>query len=200
METSATEQFNARQFCSECGRPFATDDLARFGSAAVCAECKPNYVQRMREGVGVSTQYGGFWRRAVALWIDNVLITLVSYPIGMIMAVPTVSGFGGDLFFVFSRAFISAFWGWGAAITFALEIAYNVYFVSQKGATLGKMVMGLKIVTATGGPISVGRALARYFSRILSYLIFCIGYIMAAFDDQKRALHDHICNTRVIRD
>ena len=62
------------------------------------------------------------------------------------------------------------------------------------------MLMGVKVVTATGGPISVGRAFARYFAQILSGLILCIGFIMAAFDDQKRALHDHICSTRVIRD
>jgi uncharacterized RDD family membrane protein YckC len=61
------------------------------------------------------------------------------------------------------------------------------------------MVLGLKVVTANGGLISVGRAFGRYFAQILSGLILGIGYIMAAFDEQKRALHDHICGTRVIR-
>jgi len=29
-------------------------------------------------------------------------------------------------------------------------------------------------------------------------MVCYIGYLIVAFDDQKRALHDHICNTRVI--
>ena len=39
----------------------------------------------------------------------------------------------------------------------------------------------------------------RFLAEIVSALIFYIGYIMIAFDDQKRALHDRLCNTRVIR-
>ena len=50
-----------------------------------------------------------------------------------------------------------------------------------------------------GGPIGLGRAFGRYFAKILSGLILMIGYIMAAFDSEKRALHDMICDTRVIR-
>jgi hypothetical protein len=34
---------------------------------------------------------------------------------------------------------------------------------------------------------------------LLSSLTLAIGYIMAAFDDEKRSLHDRICDTRVIR-
>jgi uncharacterized RDD family membrane protein YckC len=30
-------------------------------------------------------------------------------------------------------------------------------------------------------------------------MILLIGYIMAAFDEEKRALHDRICSTRVVR-
>jgi uncharacterized RDD family membrane protein YckC len=61
------------------------------------------------------------------------------------------------------------------------------------------MALGLKIVTVSGERMSVARTIGRYFAHSLSGLILYIGYIMAAFDDQKRALHDHICSTRVIR-
>ena len=50
-----------------------------------------------------------------------------------------------------------------------------------------------------GSPVSYLRALGRYFGKLLSYLICSIGFIIAAFDDEKRGLHDHICSTRVIR-
>ena len=49
-------------FCSECGRPFPTSQLLNLGTASVCAQCKPIYLQRVREGgqgVGVR-RYAGF--------------------------------------------------------------------------------------------------------------------------------------------
>ena len=203
MEGSVTQEIGSRQFCSECGQPYASEDLVHFGAAAVCANCKPNYVQRMREGVVSSDStgpvYAGFWRRFVAVVVDIILIWIVTIPInwGIMMMgwryVPTIRD-SGPLTLIFY-----SFWQWATLITVALELAYYVYFISQKGATIGKMLMGVKVVTATGGPVSVARAFARFFARYLSGLILWIGYIMAAFDDQKRALHDYICNTRVIR-
>jgi hypothetical protein len=45
----------------------------------------------------------------------------------------------------------------------------------------------------------VGRIVGRHFSEWVSGMILLIGYIMAAFDkEQRRALHDHMCDTRVI--
>jgi hypothetical protein len=45
----------------------------------------------------------------------------------------------------------------------------------------------------------LGRAIGRYFAKLLSMLILGIGYIMVAFDSEKRGLHDMICDTRVVR-
>jgi uncharacterized RDD family membrane protein YckC len=54
-------------------------------------------------------------------------------------------------------------------------------------------------MTAECHPVSYGRAFGRYFGTWLSGLTLGIGYIMAAFDDQKRSLHDRVCDTRVIK-
>ena len=77
-------------------------------------------------------------------------------------------------------------------------MAYEIFFLEKFGATPGKMACSIKVVTAEGGKIGYGRATGRYFSYILSGFICYIGYIIVAFDGQKRALHDYICNTRVI--
>jgi uncharacterized RDD family membrane protein YckC len=61
------------------------------------------------------------------------------------------------------------------------------------------MACGIKVVRPDGDRVSYARALGRYFAEILSGLILAIGYIMAAFDSEKRALHDHICSTRVVK-
>ena len=83
-------------------------------------------------------------------------------------------------------------------IYFVVYGAYSIFFIGKYGATPGKMACKIKVVDATGAKIGYGRATGRFFAEILSGLIFYIGYIMVAFDDQKRALHDRICNTRVI--
>ena len=58
--------------------------------------------------------------------------------------------------------------------------------------------MGLKITDLEGKRISVGRAVGRYFAKCLSLLSLGIGYAMAGFDKEKRALHDRIVATLVV--
>ena len=83
-------------------------------------------------------------------------------------------------------------------MSMVIAIAYEVVFVGRFGATLGKMACGIKIVTPEGGQITYLRAFGRYFAKILSAFTLYIGYIIAGFDSEKRALHDRICNTRVV--
>jgi len=73
------------------------------------------------------------------------------------------------------------------------------YFLGKFSATPGKMALGLKVLRADGEMITYPRALGRFFAEFLSSVILAIGYIMAAFDEEKRALHDRICDTRVVR-
>jgi uncharacterized RDD family membrane protein YckC len=61
------------------------------------------------------------------------------------------------------------------------------------------MACKLKVVMAEGDRVSYARAIGRHFAKYISGLILCIGYIMIGFDEQKRALHDRICDTRVIK-
>ena len=81
----------------------------------------------------------------------------------------------------------------------ALGSCYEAFFVNKMGATPGKMALGLKVVRPDGRPVDLGRAFGRYFAKMLSGLILFIGYIIAGFDSEKRALHDMICDTRVVR-
>ena len=66
-------------------------------------------------------------------------------------------------------------------------------------ATLGKLAMQLKVTDLSGNRISFDRAIARYFSKYLSTLTLGVGYVMVAFDERKRALHDRIAGTLVQR-
>jgi uncharacterized RDD family membrane protein YckC len=61
------------------------------------------------------------------------------------------------------------------------------------------MVLGISVTDLSGNRISFGRATGRYFSKIISGIIFCIGYIMAAFTAKKQALHDIMASTLVVK-
>lgn len=85
-----------------------------------------------------------------------------------------------------------------AVIFYLLRSAYFVALTYTSGCTLGKRAMGLKVVTADGGrcrffDVLYRETVGRYLSGIL-----CIGYLLAVGDGEHRALHDRICDTRVI--
>jgi uncharacterized RDD family membrane protein YckC len=61
------------------------------------------------------------------------------------------------------------------------------------------MACRLKIVESEGGKVTYARAVGRHFAKYISMITLYIGFLMAAFDEQKRSLHDRICDTRVIR-
>ena len=154
-----------------------------------------------------SVRYGGFWIRFLARFIDGILLGIVGFiiqlPLGLLM-VGRLGGLGriGDLQGPAALAAlpsILALQGLSFLVGTALGLAYEMYFLTSRGATLGKMALGLKVIRVDGGPISAGRAAGRYFASWLSNLTLFIGYIIAGFDERKRSLHDRICDTLVIR-
>jgi uncharacterized RDD family membrane protein YckC len=75
---------------------------------------------------------------------------------------------------------------------------YFAILETMKQATPGKMIVGIKVTDMNGTPITFGRATGRYFAKIISSLTFGVGYIMAAFTQQKQALHDIISGCLVV--
>jgi uncharacterized RDD family membrane protein YckC len=141
--------------------------------------------------------YAGFWIRFLARLIDGMILGIA----GLILRLPLVImlgvGMGRGNPFGMAPA-LGAATAVSLLVNLALGMAYEVYFVSMRGATPGKMALGLKIIRANGSPVDAGLALGRYFAHWISGITLMIGYIMAGFDSQKRALHDRICETRVI--
>jgi len=180
--------------CSECGREFPGDAVLSIGNARVCAACKPVYLQKVREGAVPQSElrYAGFWIRVGAKIIDGIIVGLPM----LVVVLPV-------MFMAESRLSPMA----GLGLQLGLQLlgliisgVYTTFFLGKYGATPGKMLLKLKVITPEGGPISYPRALGRYFAEILSYMICYIGYLMVAFDkEEHQALHDRICNTRVIR-
>jgi uncharacterized RDD family membrane protein YckC len=181
-------------YCTQCGKPYPGEEMVRFGAAAVCANCKDIYAQRIRETGHVSgaREYAGFWIRFVAVFIDGIALWIVNIAIQSVtgtMRMATTQNF---------RLAMGAF-GINFAISMTISLLYESFFLVQYGATPGKMILKLKVITPEGGGITWGRAIGRFFAKRLSDITLTIGYIMAGFDSEKRALHDYVAGTRVIK-
>jgi uncharacterized RDD family membrane protein YckC len=191
---------NLRGFCSECGNPYPDSDLMQYGVSHVCVNCKSTFLQRIKQGVPLpyTRRYAGFWIRFLAIFIDGLILGVVSLIINL--------SFGGGLARMGHITdagdigpAIAGLFGLAYFLNVAIAIAYQAYFLSQHGATPGKMALNLKVIRASDGQNpSVGMAIGRYFAYWLDAITLTIGYIIAAFDSEKRALHDYICGTRVI--
>ncbi len=177
--------------CSQCGRVFPETEVIRYGQASVCAECKPTFVQKLKEGVAIQTtpmEYVGFGARFAAKFLDGIVGFIISWVTGFLVGYGYTSSGGTSPLMPFF-----------ASVTgFVVVLAFDTVLLVKFGATLGKMAVKIKVVRSDGSPIGLGTAIGRRFAEIVSGLIIYIGYFMVLWDPECRALHDRICDTRVI--
>jgi uncharacterized RDD family membrane protein YckC len=188
--------------CAECHKSFREEDMLQYDNSWVCAACKPIFFQRVKEGVVSVGQlnYARIGSRFAAVFVDGIMIGIVC----VILLWPLYAA----IFSTFSHItpghpptlpkFSVGFRLYQYTVSYGLPAAYEIFFIGAYGATLGKMLMKVKVVMPDGGRVSYARATGRHFAKILSGIILYIGYLMAFWDDEKRALHDRICATRVI--
>ena len=179
--------------CSECNKPFPKDDVIRFRGELVCAACKPLVMAKMSQGLSTSSaalDFAGFWIRLGAKLIDGIIISIPTYG-AMYAAFGTLLPQDPDI--------LTSGTYWGINLfSYLLGLLYGWLLTWKYGATWGKMAVGIKVVTADGGQIGVWRALARVPAEYVSAIVLGLGYLIAAFDAEKRTLHDYICSTRVV--
>ena len=123
--------------------------------------------------------YAGFWIRAAAYIVDLVILFLI----GLCSTFFTGEDSPAHLLVSFLIA-----WGYTAGLT-----------SSHFQGTLGKKVLGLKVVDLNGSRISFAHESGRWLAEILSFIILGIGYLMIAFNSKKQGLHDQIAGTYVIK-
>lgn len=90
-------------------------------------------------------------------------------------------------------------WPWLAAYLAFLGLTYATYFTGTTGQTLGKMLVGLRVVDTAGQPPGYLRACLRAALGALGVAAAGLGLLPIAFDPARRALHDRACRTRVVR-
>ena len=134
-------------------------------------------------------EYAGFWIRVGASIIDSILILIIITPI--LMAIYGTNYWENDSLILGS---------WEVLLDYVFPAIAIIVFWIYKSATPGKIALKLTIVDAkTGGKISTGQCIGRYFSYYVSTLPLFLGLIWVAFDKRKQGWHDKLAGTVVIR-
>lgn len=84
-------------------------------------------------------------------------------------------------------------------IFLVLSPAYFVWMNGTYGATIGKMVMKLKITREDGSKIFYSDALLREIASYLSTVVLFLGYLNVIWDSKKQGWHDKIAHTIVVK-
>ena len=176
-------------------------NLASSGGWALSDINEAFSVLGVNQGVPISTagaiptapiKYAGFWIRWVAVTVDGLILAVPIF-ILQIALVALMSSPGSEA----SSA------GTAGAIARLLGILVGwIYFslmTYYKGATLGKMMVGITVKSDDFQKLSFGRVLLREtIGKFVSTIILGIGYIIAGVTQRKQALHDKFAHSVVV--
>lgn len=151
-------------------------------------------------------KFAGFWWRFLAYLIDGVLIWFFNWivitPVKALFGISAASAISsGNMYETQAIGLMGAFFGAAMVLYLVLIVVIWLYFALMESSkfqgTVGKIAIGIIVTDMEGNRISFARATGRYFGKILSSLIFMIGFIMAGFTEKKQALHDMLAGTLV---
>jgi uncharacterized RDD family membrane protein YckC len=119
--------------------------------------------------------YGGYWRRSFADFLDGIVLVIVYGVVIAVLGTPI------------------------PILTFVIFLAYMIGFKVYGGATPGYRILGMRIVAINGQEVTLQQVVIRLLSSIFSGLAFGLGFIWIAIDENKQAWHDKAAGTYVIR-
>ena len=159
---------------------------------------------------GLMGQYAGIVTRGVALIIDILIVIVAALVINASISLPLdfflginkqscTAGVTVGANWDFLRSMLCQIYDWiVVAVAVLTGPIYFIFLSTAGGQTIGKYVMGVRIVRVDGKQMSYIKAFLRYAGYFVSLATLGIGFIWVVFDSQRRALHDHLAGTCVI--
>ncbi len=213
--------------CSQCGQVLPADEVVRVDNLNVCVMCKPLLLQRLREGVSVQSVlanapvYAGFWIRLGAAILDGVI--LIPAYIVMYIAIWFLTDLHKLDFTHFQPDEVARSTHGVVPIslvTQALLGCYSAFCINRFGGTPGKRICKLRVVHGNARDrVTFARGLGRFAAKTIPrsipslvlaghvqpqviygiiFVIQIVDTMFIVFDARKRAVHDMVCDTRVL--
>ncbi len=247
--------------CAHSEQVYLVSEMIPYGEALVGPEHKEGFVQTLMESGTIKVQdatakrfdYVGFWWRVLSSVLDYMIkmipswICMIPYYVAAFSGGMSVGGDDPEDIFAGWSVIMGVCYGLGLLAILAVSIFYETWMVGKYQGTLGKLIIGAKVVNPDGSKLTYKRAFLRWLvKKPLNYLILflpstlgfaavvgglaaldlggdedasafvlamvtgmfvyvallglCAGiYWMAAFDPERRAFHDRLIGTRVVR-
>lgn len=131
----------------------------------------------------------GFWIRAVAAVVDLAVIALVQATLAFVGVRLWGDGAGES----------PAFRGGVGAFTVLFSALYATVLHATEGQTIGKLLVGARVVAVNGERLGVGAALLRWLACFVALAPLGFGFLVAGLRHDKRGLHDLIAGSQVLR-
>jgi|RhiMetdeSRZDD1v2_1073273.scaffolds.fasta_scaffold44955_5 uncharacterized RDD family membrane protein YckC len=148
----------------------------------------------------VGIRWGGFFRRLGACLIDLVMIILLFALMGGMAYIGYKVGLAAhNRLLSWSNAaplmtYLICAWA-------GLTTAYFVVFHGREGKTIGKWLLGLRVVGSDQAPVSYRRALLRWIGTVgFGFVSLGLSFLWILWQREKRGWHDFLARTWVIRD
>jgi uncharacterized RDD family membrane protein YckC len=162
-------------------------------------ETTPERVESPNESTE-NVRWGGFLRRVVAFIIDFVMIILLFALMGSLAYIGYKVGLAAhDRSISWSNAaplmtFLTFAW-------MGLTTAYFVVFHGMEGKTIGKSLLGLRVVGAGQAALTYRQALLRWLGTVgFGIVSLGLSFLWILWQREKRGWHDFLARTWVIRD
>jgi uncharacterized RDD family membrane protein YckC len=190
-------------YCPLCGKPLRPDEDEAPNLELPLDDSYNRFRNRIRGAESgrraeEDVRWGGWTRRYLAFMIDLAILasfslllfylTYVAYSVGLAANQRSLSAYNAAPFWRFSL--------WGS---FFLCGWYFVLFHGMAGRTLGKWLLGLRVVGPNRAPITYRQALKRWIGYFLSGF-FGLGFLWILISRERRGWHDYFAGTWVIHD
>ena len=126
-------------------------------------------------------KYAGFFLRFLGFFVDLFLLSILLSPVLYIFRVLNLEELYNFVFFIL------------------VWLYYSTLESSRLQGTIGKFLIGIKVVDYNNNRIDFTKATLRYVSSLLSMMFLFFGYLMILFTEKKQSLHDIISKTLVVR-
>jgi uncharacterized RDD family membrane protein YckC len=196
--------------CVRCRQEFCADCVVELGGDPCCAPCKDERVRDVLSGTTAAFELAGLGRRLTAFIVDGVIKVLIVYALLIpILAAVAFGVFGAgasgtkpseEMAGVLGFIFMIAWFGASIGVPLTVDFLYESLMVRRWGQTVGKMALGLKVVTPAGEDITSGQAWARGgLKAVLGTMCVLADDVAALFTQERTAVHDLVAKTRVAR-